>query len=179
MMLNIELIPSNSYGNNLRKLLRGCTWDRLRYHHYQAAGHRCECCFNLDQIAPLGTERNPSRLECHEEWEYDDDTRIQKLVGVVALCSLCHQCKHIGRTLSVGGGKRAIRWLATVNEWSLRRTEEHINAALIEHTMRSVGPVWMLDLSMLQSHPALTEQDRIDLPVGDRGIYMGEVGRSD
>lgn len=177
MMLRIELIPSNSYGNNLRKLLRGCTWDRLRYHHYQAAGHRCECC--ASERIPLGTPRNPSRLECHEEWEYDDEIRIQKLVGLVALCSLCHQCKHIGRTLSVGGGKRAIRWLATVNEWSLRRTEMYINAALVEHTIRSVGSEWMLDLSLLQSHPALTEQDRIDLPIGDSGIYMGGVGKGD
>ncbi|MEJ7872263.1 MAG: hypothetical protein WKF67_08375 [Rubrobacteraceae bacterium] len=34
------------------------------------------------------------RLECHEEWEYDEATGVQRLSGLVALCTRCHQVKH-------------------------------------------------------------------------------------
>jgi len=40
--------------------------------------------------------RQPGRvsLHCHEEWEYDDAIRVQKLANLVALCSRCHLVKH-------------------------------------------------------------------------------------
>ena len=40
--------------------------------------------------------RQPGRvsLQCHEEWAYDDETLVQKLTGLVALCSRCHLVKH-------------------------------------------------------------------------------------
>lgn len=41
---------------------------------------------------------NPKyRLECHEEWEYDEATRTQRLSKLLALCTPCHQIKHLRR----------------------------------------------------------------------------------
>ncbi len=40
------------------------------------------------------------RLECHEVWYYDHDALVQRLAGLIPLCTLCHQVKHwqwIGR----------------------------------------------------------------------------------
>ena len=176
--LSIELIPTNSFGRNLRSLLRGCTWDRLRFHTYWMKEHRCEVCGDDGEERMRGkhvTVANPARLECHEKWLYDEKNRIQRLIGLEALCPLCHQCKHIGRTLSVGAGERAIRHLARVNRFTLRQAEALINEAMIQHVKRSAGPRWTLDLSWLQNHCALTEQDKLDLPIDDRGIHKGTV----
>ena len=34
------------------------------------------------------------RLECHEEWAYDEATGEQRLLGLAALCTRCHHVKH-------------------------------------------------------------------------------------
>lgn len=51
------------------------------------------------RIEELGKEppmRKPSkvRLECHEQWEYNEATRVQKMSALIALCTRCHQVKH-------------------------------------------------------------------------------------
>ena len=38
-------------------------------------------------------------LHCHEIWNYGDLQHIQKLVGFVALCRLCHHVKHLALAL--------------------------------------------------------------------------------
>jgi hypothetical protein len=35
-------------------------------------------------------------MYCHEIWRYDDETWTQKLTGFIALCKMCHHCKHLG-----------------------------------------------------------------------------------
>lgn len=53
------------------------------------------------------------RLECHEVWEYEHNALVQRLTGLVPLCTLCHQVKHWG-WLERGGNDTF--W---VNEWRL------------------------------------------------------------
>ena len=84
MKLTIELVPSSSWWNNLRKLLPRNQWDIIRKSAYATSGHRCAIC------------SAHSRLNCHEIWHYDDDNHIQRLEGFTALCDLCHHVKHIG-----------------------------------------------------------------------------------
>lgn len=86
LKLTIEPIPRTSAGKSLSKLLRGRQWDRIRERVYAAYGHRCAVC---------GTERKDRRLDCHEEWEYDEAASVQKLSRLVALCLLCHRVKHM------------------------------------------------------------------------------------
>jgi len=171
-ILSIELIPSNSFGNNLRSLLRGCTWDRLRKDCYEKAGHVCEICGQTGK--QQGRKHN---VECHEIWAYNDSERLQTLAGLQALCPLCHQCKHIGRSLSVGAGRPTVSHLATTNGMTLQETEDYINESLVEHTLRSHGDAWVLDLSFLLSNDALTEQDISDLPYDIEGVFIGRLGR--
>jgi hypothetical protein len=41
-------------------------------------------------------------MYCHEIWQYEHDVNgidsMQKLTGLIALCVMCHYCKHLGRT---------------------------------------------------------------------------------
>ena len=81
--LTIELVPKNAWHSNLRNKL-GRNWDKIRKKAYKDAGYKCEIC---------GAK---GRLECHEIWKYDDEKHIQTLKSFMALCSNCHNIKHIG-----------------------------------------------------------------------------------
>jgi hypothetical protein len=83
--LTIELVPSTSWYANLRKVMSQADWDTLRRQVYARYGRKCGIC------GATGV-----RLNCHEIWEYDASTHIQRLIGFVALCDLCHHVKHIG-----------------------------------------------------------------------------------
>jgi len=84
LKLKIELVPSTSWYDNLRKYIHKKDWDRIRKQAYANYGYKCGVC---------GDE---GRLNCHEIWEYDDKKHVQKLVGFIALCDMCHHVKHIG-----------------------------------------------------------------------------------
>jgi hypothetical protein len=82
--LTIELVPSTSWFANLRNNAKAGVWDVIRRKAYADSHYRCSVCGASE------------RLYCHEQWLYDDDKRVQKLGGFVALCRYCHMVKHIG-----------------------------------------------------------------------------------
>ena len=84
LKLTIELVPQSSWYSNLRKAVSRQDWDEIRKEAYRACAYRCGIC---------GAD---GRLECHERWAYDDENHVQRLLGFVALCALCHHVKHIG-----------------------------------------------------------------------------------
>ena len=86
MKLTIELVPSTSWGNNLRSEanLSKDRWDTLRRQSYRKAGYRCEIC----------SEKGPTHpVECHEIWHYDDETKTQTLKGLISFMSNLSQGK--------------------------------------------------------------------------------------
>ncbi|ACZ43138.1 conserved hypothetical protein [Thermobaculum terrenum ATCC BAA-798] len=137
-MLTVELVPSTSWGSNLRSILTPAQWDEIRREAYARAGHRCTACGRR------------GRLEAHEVWEYDDDRRIQRLVDVAALCHDCHMVVHWGYASTRGLGDRALRHLARVNGWSLEDARLYLEAQLELWARRSRHP-WQLDLSWLEA----------------------------
>jgi len=139
MKLTIELVPGTSWGNNLRSLLEPADWDRLRKAQYAKANYVCEVCGGKGRTYPV---------ECHEIWEYNDRTHVQKLAGLVALCPACHQVKHIGRTISLGQGDLAVAHMSRVNGESRECSWEHVQRALQEHSTRSLHK-WTIDLAWL------------------------------
>ncbi len=60
-------------------------WDVLRREVYKQYEYKCGVC-----------EKTDTRLSCHEIWDYNDTEHIQTLTGFIALCDLCHHCKHLG-----------------------------------------------------------------------------------
>ncbi len=84
MKLEIELVPLTTWYSNLRTKISQGEWDKIRKQSYSDSNHRCAICGAL------------SKLNCHEKWEYDDDSHVQKLTGFIALCDSCHMIKHLG-----------------------------------------------------------------------------------
>lgn len=139
--LLIELVPQTSWGANVRSKCPKALWDRLRRMSYKRAGYRCEVC---------GAE---GKLECHEIWAYDDAHAVQKLEGLISLCSRCHEVKHAGRVATLEkapGIQRVLLHLCSVNGWKLGQAEAHLKEAFRVWHARSTHN-WTLDLTWLDS----------------------------
>jgi hypothetical protein len=149
--LTIELVPKTSWYNNVRALVDELGWDRIRRQVYRQAEYRCEICGGRGPEHPV---------ECHEVWRYDDRTRVQMLVRMIALCPACHQVKHIGFANVKGKGAQARAHLARVNGWTLEQADAYIGEAFRMWAQRSRGP-WMLDLEGLRPYVLGNEYLRI------------------
>lgn len=141
-LLLIEMVPSTSWGANLRSELKRADWDKLRKQTYRGAGYKCIICGGVGPRWPV---------ECHEIWEYDDEQSIQTLVGLEALCPACHEVKHFGRAFNEGNGGRAAHHLKNVNGWDRDRTNQHIRDAFVLWQDRS-SKKWTLNLDWLKDH---------------------------
>lgn len=85
LKLKIELVPRTSFGKSLRKDLGQYKWGKIRKKVYERHGNKCAVCGSSE-----------GRLICHEEWEFQLEKRIQKLVGFKAVCTLCNLVIHNG-----------------------------------------------------------------------------------
>ena len=120
LRLTCEPIPRNTANLSLSQTTTRNQWDRIRYAVAVDYGWRCAICWidPKDPPSPPEPKNNPwlsesarrsfqaeyeagelplgqrIRLECHEVWSYNYDTLIQRLAGLVPLCTLCHQVKH-------------------------------------------------------------------------------------
>ena len=95
--LTIELVPSTCHYSNVRSTVTTAEWDKIRFISYEAANNKCEICKETGK-----TQGYKHNVECHEIWNYNDETHTQTLVGLVSLCPNCHQVKHIGRAIAMG-----------------------------------------------------------------------------
>ena len=126
--LTIELVPVNSWFNNLRNALPQEDWDVIRRQAYQNAGYRCEICNGVGPKWPV---------ECHEVWGYNDEEHIQTLERFEALCPNCHMVKHIGYARVQGKYGQAKIHLGQVNGWDAEMVESYINMAFMQHNIRN------------------------------------------
>jgi len=86
LKLNIEMVPTSAWGQNLRLSIPASKWDKLRKAVHEKNGNKCETC---------GSDY---RLSCHEEWDFNEETGIQKLNCLGSVCGMCHHVAHIGRS---------------------------------------------------------------------------------
>jgi hypothetical protein len=149
--LTVELVPRTCWWGNVRGLADKATWDRIRRLVYRRAGARCEVC---------GGRGGRHPVECHEVWRYDDASRTQTLVRMVALCPACHEVKHMGLAGLRGRGAQARAHLATVNGWSAQAAAAHVAEAFATWERRSAVP-WKLDLSGLRPYVDEPELDEL------------------
>lgn len=145
--LNIELIPKTCWFSSVRTMVSKKDWDKIRFATYNLANNKCEICG--DNGLNQGYKH---RVECHEVWLYDDETNVQKLVKLIALCVKCHQVKHIGRAIAIGKHQEAYNQLAKVNKWTKQQVEQHILESFEIHRERSKYE-WDLDISILAEEP--------------------------
>lgn len=138
--LAIELVPSGSWNSNLRSILTAKGWNTVRQPILRRAGGSCEIC-----------KAKSGRLECHEVWNYDDDTGVQSLVDVVAICKRCHQVKHFGFTMTLvdkGVVKmdQVIDHFRRVNGCSGYDFEDHVSESFKVWNKRNLVE-WEMDIS--------------------------------
>ena len=138
--LTIELVPLTCWYANVRKLVTYSQWEVIKHVTRQAAHSICQICGGVGERWPV---------ECHELWQYNDETHIQTLVGLIALCPMCHMVKHFGHTAIIGYVEAAEAHLAEVNGWDAKTTKDYIDNAFAEWQRRSQYK-WQLDLSWLQ-----------------------------
>lgn len=137
--LEIEMIPSSSWGVNARSLLSKGQWDIVRRKVYAAAHHKCEIC---------GAD---GRMEAHEKWVYDEKNKIQKLEGLVSLCHSCHEVKHFGRSSLKGKKEKCIQHLMKVNKWKRHEAIRHISNKQSQWQRRNKYE-WDVDMFILDGY---------------------------
>ena len=143
LRLTAELVPKTSWGNNMRSAFPEATWDSIRKGIYAEYSYHCGIC------------RAGGQLDCHEIWEYDDQTHIQTLRGFIALCEWCHHVKHIGLAgVRARQGKldfeRVIGHFMRVNECDRLVFEDHHCQAREQWRERSQHP-WRVNLGEYES----------------------------
>lgn len=140
ILLTIELVPNSSWYQNLRSILTKKEWDIVRKDSYHRAKGKCVIC-----------QKEVTRLEAHETWEYDEENGIQKLVEVRALCRECHEVKHYGRTNLYGRGQEAEEHFCKVNHCSDEIFELVCDKAFADWSRRNKIN-WKLDISWLEEN---------------------------
>ena len=139
LKLNFELVPDGCWYSNLRSILSKAQWDYIRKDAKERSNGRCAIC---------GVKHN--RLEAHEQWEYDEKNRVQKLVDVIAVCPDCHKVIHIGRTQLMGGEERAEKHFIKVNNCTYADYRKALGEANEIHTRRNQIGEWNLDITWLK-----------------------------
>ena len=145
--LLVELIPKTCHYSNVRTTVKPTEWDKIRFISYEAANHKCEICGDTGK-----NQGYKHAVECHEIWHYDDEKHVQKLIGLISLCPLCHMTKHIGRAMAMGRENFCYTQLSKVNNWTKEQIQEHVLTSFEVHKERSKHE-WTLDISLLEKAP--------------------------
>jgi hypothetical protein len=118
LLLKIDMIPKTSWGNNLHRQLPSPIWKSLREKTLASSGHKCSIC------------GSPDKLHCDEVWAYDNRKKVQSLVRLQTLCSMCHYVKHIGHAGVLAKEDRldyskVVEHFLAVNNCNLLMFDEH------------------------------------------------------
>lgn len=135
-----EMLPADTWEQNLRTALPPDRWDALRRAVYSSAGYRCEIC---------GGKGEP-HLEAHEAWEFDDTWCVQRLTGLLSLCPTCHKVHHLGLARRLGLYDRCLQKMEEVNGWTPAQVRASI-AATADVAQERSRYAWHVDLSWLEN----------------------------
>lgn len=152
MKLEVELIPKTCHGSNVRTLIPTKFWDKLRKESYELAGGKCEICGAKGKRQGFKHD-----LECHEIWEYDVENGIQRLAGLIALCPMCHLCKHIGRALAMRKSKIAFDHMKKVNNITDEELATYLDEVFAAYKLITKLK-FTLDLSLLKEKIEIDEK---------------------
>lgn len=141
--LSLELVPASMWGKNVRAVISRDNWDALRWSFGATKNKPRFMKLALpypDWRAPIeckicGAEED--NLELHEQWQYDDEHLVQRLIGMIPICHHCHLTMHLGRANQLGLADKAKDHLAKVNRWTAPQVEKHVKKAFEEWMLRS------------------------------------------
>jgi hypothetical protein len=104
----------------------------------------------LNQMKKTVEIWNTPRLEAHERWSYNEETKIQKLERIIALCHRCHSLTHHGLAGIRQVHKFAEKHLMKTNEWTEEQVSEHCTEQWSLWKERSKIE-WILDVSLISN----------------------------
>ncbi len=123
MKLTLELIPDTASGSSLYRLLTEKAWKAIRVKVLEEYNSQC-----------VIYGANAGRLNCHKQWEYDDQTNIQRLVRLVILCPMCHLVKNMNT--SYVSFEELVQHFMRVNECSRQDFDEYYQQSREEQIRR-------------------------------------------
>ncbi len=132
-----ELIPYPMHYKNVRAVLSNDEWKAVAKTQYAKSQGRCDIC---------GAR---GRLECHEVWEFNDSSKVQKLSGLTGLCKDCHRVKHIGLARKMGWFEDTLDHMCKINKISRRKALKYIEYAETQVKQRNFE--YSLDLRYLNN----------------------------
>ncbi len=139
-------MPSTCWYTNVRSQATEDEWDKIRIKSYRKANHKCEIC------GDVGTNQGVYHsVECHEIWEYNDEAKIQKLVGLISLCPFCHKVKRPGLAAIKGESHIVDAQLMKVNGMNELEALAYIDLAFDQWQERSKYE-WELDITYLEEY---------------------------
>ena len=131
--------------SNVRTLVPKKYWDKLRKQTYKRANNNCEICDNNGK-----TQGFKHNVECHEIWEYNEETLTQILKDLIALCPMCHKVKHFGRSSAIGQQPQTLRHMEIVNQWTHKQCLDHLANAMMTY-LRHSKLKWKINLDVLHT----------------------------
>jgi hypothetical protein len=81
---NVRSYAHYTYGNYKK-------WKSIRDNEEAKADCKCIVC-GYDSKS---VNEKTSKTDCHEVWHYDIKTKVQRLVRLESLCTVCHKIKHL------------------------------------------------------------------------------------
>jgi hypothetical protein len=132
-------LPETTWCKNVRSEVSPEDWEILKKRVAKKSGHRCEACGGRGDQWPV---------ECHEIWNFNEATGVQKLVGMTALCPACHEVVHVGLAGINGRTKKVLEHMSLVTGKTYQQCVNVATKALHKARMRS-RKRWALDLSFL------------------------------
>lgn len=147
--LAMSFVPHSTRQFNLHRLLAPHYWRRLTKEAYVKAGGVCQIC---GVAYP--------RLDCHEDWAYDDFRRIQSLDRLISICFLCHRAIHFnaGYLWSEDAWFKVVEHFKHINGIDGEAMHRHEESARWIYNRR-LYEEWSVDLrewaELLENHPRI------------------------
>ena len=163
--LTLNLVPSSCWGSNLRSELPKSEWERLRRRTYKEHDYTCQICGGVGRNHPV---------ECHEQWEYDEETKTQILKSLLSLCPSCHEVKHFGFATTRGRQNEALAHYQRVNNVGRNDAISEVQQEFRVWEERS-SKNWKLDVSLLLKLECSPEQVGIMMAKRHAAILQAEA----
>ncbi len=138
-MIYLNLIPSNLWYLNLRKILSKESWELLSKKIRNEQEYTCYCC-------KISYPRLPkNKFHCHEAWWFDDKMNQVSLKALLCVCELCHQSIHLGRN----DNKNAFKRIMNVNNWDYEMTKLYVESEFETWSKRS-NKSWNINIDSFE-----------------------------
>ncbi|MGL4948708.1 MAG: hypothetical protein ACRC42_05030 [Mycoplasma sp.] len=145
-MIFLNLIPSNLWYLNLRKMLSDEQWKIVSAKTRESQNWICYSCkISLNEL------RNKRWFHCHEVWDFNDELNEVELKCLLCLCSKCHSATHFGFSTIQNKHNDAFARICRVNGWDSETTNAYIEGNFEIWSRRS-NKQWTFNLESIQKN---------------------------